>query len=126
MRASIISNAAGSTPAAMMPLTAGRGFHRVERAQHRGDVRSVGREPHRDPGRDAHRPLRADEATPQVVARGVGLEPAEPPWVPSASTTSTASTSAEVTPSARQCGPPTFVPTLPPIVQACCDDGSGA
>ena len=31
-----------------------------------------------------------------------------------------------VTPDARQWGPPAFVATLPPIVHACCDDGSGA
>ena len=45
---------------------------------------------------------------------------------PSGSTTSTASTWAEVTPAARQCGPPALVPTLPPMLHACCDDGSGA
>ena len=46
--------------------------------------------------------------------------------VPSGRTTSTASTWADVTPAARQCGPPALVPTLPPMLQACCDDGSGA
>ena len=33
---------------------------------------------------------------------------------------------AHVTPYARQCGPPAFVFTLPPIEEICCDDGSGA
>ena len=45
---------------------------------------------------------------------------------PSGSTTSTARTCADVTPAARQCGPPALVPTLPPMLHACCDDGSGA
>ncbi|GIU89285.1 MAG: hypothetical protein KatS3mg010_0384 [Acidimicrobiia bacterium] len=45
---------------------------------------------------------------------------------PSGSTASTASTCALVTPYERQCGPPAFVPTLPPIVHACWEDGSGA
>ena len=40
----------------------GRGLDRVEGAQHRRDRGRVGREPHRDPGRDAHRALGADEA----------------------------------------------------------------
>ena len=41
-------------------------------------------------------------------------------------TTSTASTWAEVTPRARQWGPPLLLATLPPIVQACWLEGSGA
>ena len=36
-----------------------------------------GSEPHRDPRRDAHRALAADEAAAQVVARLVGFEPTE-------------------------------------------------
>ncbi len=60
----------------------GRGLDRVERAQHRGDARRVGHEPHRDPRRDPHRALRADEAAPQVVAGRVGLEAAEPGFGP--------------------------------------------
>ncbi len=45
---------------------------------------------------------------------------------PFGSTTSSASTWAEVTPYARQCGPPAFVFTLPPIEEVCWLDGSGA
>ena len=45
---------------------------------------------------------------------------------PSASTTSIPKTWFVVTPNAKQCGPPAFSATLPPMVQARCDDGSGA
>jgi hypothetical protein len=31
-----------------------------------------------------------------------------------------------VTPYFRQCAPPEFMPILPPMVQASCEDGSGA
>ena len=53
--------------------------------------------------------------------------PSEPTrvTVPSESTMSRASTCADVTPYARQCGPPAFVATLPPIDETCCEDGSG-
>ncbi len=46
--------------------------------------------------------------------------------VPSGSTTSTASTCEAVTPSARQCGPPELLATLPPIEHVCWLLGSGA
>ncbi len=45
---------------------------------------------------------------------------------PSGMTMSSASTCALVTPYARQCGPPAFVLTLPPIDDVCWLDGSGA
>ena len=45
---------------------------------------------------------------------------------PSGSTISAASTWLTVKPYFRQCAPPEFSATLPPIVQTCCDDGSGA
>ncbi len=53
---------------------------------------------------------------------------AEPTMItePSASTTSSASTWLTVEPSARQWGPPELLATFPPIVQAACDEGSGA
>ena len=44
---------------------------------------------------------------------------------PSASTTSSASTWFAVTPYLRQCGPPEFSATLPPMVQAVWLEGSG-
>ena len=46
--------------------------------------------------------------------------------VPSGSTTSAARMCAEVTPSARQCGPPELFARLPPIEQLCWLLGSGA
>jgi hypothetical protein len=65
---------------------------------------------------------------PIMALGGFVAGPRPPSWdsPPSGSTTSTASTCADVTPEARQCGPPALVATLPPIVHACCDDGSGA
>jgi hypothetical protein len=45
---------------------------------------------------------------------------------PSGNTTSAASTWFDVKPYFKQCAPPEFSATLPPIVQTCCDDGSGA
>ena len=78
IRASIISSAAGSTPAAMMPLTVAAAASTEANAHSIvATARRVGREAHRDPGRDAHRAFRADEAAAQVVAGRVGLEPAE-------------------------------------------------
>ena len=73
-----------------------------------------GGEAHRDPRRDAHRPLAAHEAASQVVARrDPGSSPPSRATVPSVRTTSSASTCVVVTPDARQCGPPAFVATLP-------------
>ncbi len=45
---------------------------------------------------------------------------------PSIVTARTRSTLCTVRPYLRQCTPPEFSETLPPIVQAICDDGSGA
>ena len=45
---------------------------------------------------------------------------------PSARTTSAASTWLTVKPYFRQCAPPEFSATLPPIVHTCCEEGSGA
>ena len=45
---------------------------------------------------------------------------------PSGRTISAASTWLTVNPYFRQWAPPEFSATLPPIVQTCCDDGSGA
>ena len=45
---------------------------------------------------------------------------------PSIVTARTRSTLCTVRPYFRQCTPPEFSETLPPIVQAICDDGSGA
>ena len=45
---------------------------------------------------------------------------------PSASTTRAPSTWFTVKPYFRQCAPPEFSATLPPMLQTLCDDGSGA
>ena len=45
---------------------------------------------------------------------------------PVISTISQPSTLLVVSPYLRQCTPPEFSATLPPIVQAICEDGSGA
>jgi hypothetical protein len=58
-----------------------------------------------------------------------GASSASPPSVttlPSYSTATSPSTWFSVTPYFRQCGPPAFVATLPPMVLTCCDAGSGA
>ena len=78
MRASIISNAAGSTPAAMMPLTVAAAASTASNAH--SIVATVGASGVRRsaaPRGDAHRPFGADEAAAQVVAGRIGLEPAE-------------------------------------------------
>ena len=79
MRASIISSAAGSTPPAIVPVTVAAAAS-IESKAHSivATAGGFGREPHRDPRRDAHRALRADEAAPEVVAGLVGREAAEP------------------------------------------------
>ena len=74
----------------------------------------------------AHRPLAADEAAPEVVPRRSGRSP------PSARPGAVGEHDVDREhvrrrdPEARQCGPPALVATLPPIVHAACDDGSGA
>ena len=58
-----------------------------------------------------------------------GYSGAAPPrctTAPSGSTTSAPVTWLTVKPYFRQCAPPEFSATLPPIEQTCCDDGSGA
>ncbi len=57
---------------------------------------------------------------------GSGSSPPRTVTSPSGSTTSNASTWALVTPSARQCGPPELLATLPPIEHVCWLLGSGA
>ena len=74
-------------------------------------------------------PIVPSEPTKQPRRSNPGWSGSRPPsmvTLPSGRTVSTASTWAAVTPYARQCGPPALVATLPPMVHACCDDGSGA
>ena len=77
-------------------------------------------------GGDAEHALAADEHAAQVVPAGSGSSPPSTVTVPSGNTTSMASTCAAVTPSARQCGPPELLATLPPIEHVCWLLGSGA
>ena len=61
--ASIISSAAGTIPAAMIPLTVAAASSIAAKSS--SSVRTAGgfgREAHRDPRRDPHRALAADEA----------------------------------------------------------------
>ena len=126
IRASIISKAAGTIPAAMMPLTVAAaasmlGKPRSSVSTHGGTGRS----------RTAIRvamPIVPSLPTKQPRRSKPGASGSKPPsmaTLPSASTTSSARTCAEVTPAARQWGPPALVAMLPPMVHACCDDGSG-
>ena len=123
--ASIISIAAGSD--------AGGDDPRHRRARLVGVVEAGEQRPHRlgraqdaqrQRRRDPERALGADEHAEQVGAVVPDRErrPARRP----AARSSAASTWLTVKPYLRQCAPPEFSATLPPIVQTCCDDGSGA
>ena len=57
---------------------------------------------------------------------GSGSSPPSIVTVPSGRTTSIANTCDAVTPSARQCGPPELLATLPPMEHVCWLLGSGA
>ena len=125
---SIISSAAGTMPAAMMPETASlaastesKTASSVRYASGRAD------EAQRRARDDAERALGADDEPDQVVARA-GPRPrrrASRPR-PTGSTSSTPSTWFVVTPYLSVCGPPEFSATLPPIVHAGWLEGSGA
>ena len=78
-------------------------------------------------GGDAERALGADERAEQVVARArPGAAPPSATTSPSGVTSSTPVTWLVVKPYFRQCAPPEFSATLPPIEQTCWLDGSGA
>src|SRR5690606_15454149 len=69
------------------------------------------------------------EPTSAPVRSNPGDSGAGPPvqiTSPLGSTTSRPRIWFEVTPYFRQCGPPELLATLPPMVQARCDEGSGA
>ena len=82
---------------------------------------------HRDLGDDAEQALRAGDDAEQIVAAGVEMLAADArrPRRSSAPSRSP-STLLVVMPYFRQCTPPEFSATLPPMVQAICEDGSGA
>ena len=78
MRASIISMAAGTMPAAMMADTVAAPSSTDAKSSSR--VRTAGgfgREPHGDAGGDAEHALAADEGAAQVEAGRLGIEAAE-------------------------------------------------
>src|SRR5213079_1682334 len=123
---SIISRAAGTMPLAITADTASpavrsalKSASRVRMARGTGSRRTLIRVAMpKLPSEPTNRPTRSG---PQ------GSPPGLPSWTirPSASTTSRLSTWFAVTPYLRQCGPPEFSATLPPIVQAVWLDGSG-
>ena len=126
-RASIISIAAGTMPAAITADTAAAASSIAVKSASR--VRISGGSGIRRTAMRVAMPMvpSLPTKTPRRSRPGVsGPSPPSTSTEPSGSTTSTASTWADVTPAARQCGPPALVPTLPPMLQACCDDGSGA
>ena len=80
-----------------------------------------------DLGGDAERALGADERAEQVVARRVGRRAAELDDVAvRRDELERRVTWLVVKPYFRQCAPPEFSATLPPIEQICWLDGSGA
>ena len=83
-------------------------------------------DPHRDLGDDAEQAFGAGDDAHQIVARFSAALPPMRRISPDISTISQPSTLLVVMPYFRQCTPPEFSATLPPIEQAICDDGSGA
>ena len=128
IRLSSISSAAGTIPAAIIPLTVSvAGLDRVEDAEEGPARLRVAGQVDDHLGDDAEGPLVADDQPGQVITRGVSSV-APPVWttVPSGSTSSTPRTWLTVTPYLSVCGPPELVATLPPMVQAVWLEGSGA
>ena len=91
-----------------------------EQRSHRG---WGAQDPQRQRRRDAERSLGADQGAEQI---GALIPERQLDDSPSGSTISAASTWLTVKPYFRQCAPPEFSAALPPIVQTCCEEGSGA
>jgi hypothetical protein len=125
---SIISSPAGMMPAAMMSATALPAFttSSKEAIDHLGELR-LRRQLHRRLEHDAEHAFRADHQGQEVVAGRI-QSPSLPisTTVPSISATRRRSTLCTVRPYFRQCTPPEFSATLPPMVQAIWLEGSGA
>ena len=122
------SIAAGTGPAAIRRCTASRAV--VGAGVERGDGQRVGRrrdQPQPDRRDHAERPLRADQQRAQVVAGDVLAHRARRSARArrGAITASMPVTQAPVTPYLKQCGPPAFVATLPPICELSAAPGSG-
>ena len=124
---SIISTAAGTIPAATMSLTtspaAATDGKSASSVRTDSGVRSsrtvIFVVMPRVPSEPRNTPRRSGPSCSPVSLPSVTTEP-------SASTTSIDSTWLVVKPYLRQCAPPEFSATLPPIVQTCWLDGSGA
>jgi hypothetical protein len=124
---SIISTAAGTIPAPTMSLTTSPAARTDGKSA--SSVRT-------DSGVRSSRtttfvviPSVPSEPTNTPRRSGPACSPVSEPRVttdPSASTTSSSSTWFVVNPYFRQCAPPEFSATLPPIVQTCWLLGSGA
>jgi hypothetical protein len=100
--------------------------HRGEVGEERAHRLRVGLQPHGHVERDAEAPLRADEGAEQVVALRLAVGPAERRHGAVGEERRHGDDVFSVTPYFRQCGPPAFSATLPPIVHAVWLDGSGA
>jgi hypothetical protein len=113
-------------PAAMMAATRRRPARWSEsRAAWRAPSPAA-QDAHRHLGDDAEQALGAGHQAEQVVALGVEVLAAEAEHLAVISTISTPSTLLVVSPYFRQCTPPEFSATLPPMVQAIWLEGSGA
>ena len=127
MRWSITSIAAGTIPDAITALTVFAASRTLE-----NDASSVRTAVGFGVTRTATRTAMPSVPSPPTNAPrrsrpgGSGSSPPRRAIEPSGRTTSIASTWAFVTPYARQCGPPELLATLPPMVQTCWLEGSGA
>ena len=81
---------------------------------------------HGDLGDDAEQAFRAGDDAEQIVAAGIEMLAAEAHDLAGHQHHLEPSTLLVVRPYFRQCTPPEFSATLPPMVQAICEDGSGA
>jgi hypothetical protein len=77
-------------------------------------------------GNDAEQPLRAGDDAKEIVATGVQVLAADAYDLAGHQHDLTAQHVVGGHPYFRQCTPPEFSAILPPIVQAICEEGSGA
>jgi hypothetical protein len=119
---SIISMPPGMMPAAMMSATHCAAASLVGKAdQQRRAPSPASQDAHGDLGDDAEQAFRAGHHAQQVVALAVEMLAAEAHDLAVISTISMPSTLLVVRPYFRQCTPPEFSATLPPMVQAICE-----
>ena len=124
---SIISIPPGMMPSAMIAATTvAAGLDRREAEQHAARDLRLLEDAHRDLGDDAEQALRAGEDPDEIVERGIEVLAAEPDDLAAHQHDLEPRILLVVRPYLRLCMPPEFSPTLPPIEQAICDDGSGA